>query len=74
MNLNLQTSIFGLGRISIKASHKIVAKLIPTPKLLEKGGAKMGVVAKPGIATGSRSKIEGLDGRARPVDQGFKLT
>jgi len=42
LNLNLQTSILGLGQISIKASHKIVAKLIPTPKLLEKGGAKMG--------------------------------
>jgi hypothetical protein len=42
LNLNFQTSILGLGQISIKASHKIVAKLIPTPKLLEKGGAKMG--------------------------------
>jgi hypothetical protein len=42
LNLNLQTSILGLGQISIKASHKTVAKLIPTPKLLEKGGAKMG--------------------------------
>lgn len=42
LNLSFQTSILGLGQISIKASHKIVAKLIPTPKLLEKGGAKMG--------------------------------